>query len=505
MARFKRHNRPLITKRPRRSFSKAKKTANKGASQQPKGDVQSVPLAKTTEAQQTDNEPKAHNNIPLTDTIPESFGDDAPTSPPDPQEYDDQLSDINRMLSQVHDKVAETEISGHSHDIPATSAYTPSSFDGISRGREEYEVLEQALLQEQEKTRKMKHELALIKQEFDKEKQKLQLAVRDLRSELHRSEPIAENSFFTLSKELTEALKTIDQLAPPSTHQSGGAENTSAQAVSFDELMDAKIENEQQDPVQEPISEAKTSLTQEIVEPKTVKAAEELAKDKKTNPQSKKKRLLVTGAAAVAMLLVLSATLSYQILTTPDVDESLVQEVLEKNSGSIAGVQVQEGEMSDSGSVEDNPTALLAQSNKAQAKVPFDQTHWEVLRDPDIGVQFSYPANASEITKTDSSVTVLRSNGYIFKVQKIETALPLKEYWEQIKSSSLNYLVEETTFINRTALHLILEDVADFPGNRYLVENDGSIFDFWYASGKGTFDDDDYARVEYMIKTIALL
>lgn len=501
MARFKRQNKPLVTKRPRRSFSQAKKSAKKVSNQQPTGDIRSVLKANMPKTQQPSNEPNTQDKIPLADTMPESLGNNVTTSLPEPSEYDDQVSEINRMLSQVHDKVAQTEIGDHSHDIAATSAYTPSSFDGISRGREEYEVLEQALLQEQEKTRKMKHELALIKQEFDKEKQKLQLAVRDLRSELHRSEPIAENSFFTLSKELTEALKTIDQLSPPNTATNPVPDDVSAQAVSFDELMDAKIENDQQ----KPTPEVSTPINQDVVEPKMVKAAEEPAKDKTTKPQSKKKRLLVTGAAAVAMLLVLSATLSYQILTTPDVDENLVQEVLEKNGGSIAGVQVKEGEISDNGSVEDNPTALLAQSNKAQAKVPFDQTHWEVLREPDIGVQFSYPANASEITKTDSSVTVLRNNGYIFKVQKIETALPLKEYWEQIKSSSLNYTVEEVKFINRAALHLVLEDVADFPGNRYLVEKDGSIFDFWYASGKGTFDDDDYARVEYMVKTIALL
>jgi hypothetical protein len=496
MARFKRQNKPLITKRPRRSFSQAKRAAKKVSTQPPAGDIRPVLKAKVT-----GTETKTHDKIPLADTMPKSLGSDTRIPPPDPQEYDDQLSDINRMLSQVHDKVAETEIGEHSHDIPASSAYTPSSFDGISRGREEYEVLEQALLQEQEKTRKMKHELALIKQEFDKEKQKLQLAVRDLRSELHRSEPIAENSFFTLSKELTEALKTIDQLAPPHSAANIAADNVSAQAVSFDELMDAKIDNEQQPTAPEPM----TPLPEEVAVPKTVKSPEEPVKEKAAKPSSKKKRLLITGAAAVALLLVLSATLSYQILTTPQVDDALVQEVLDKNSGSIAGVEIKEGEIRDSGSVEDNPTALLAQSNKAQAKVPFDQTHWEVLREPDMGVQFSYPANASEITKTDSSVTVLRNNGYIFKVQKIETALPLKEYWEQIKSSSLNYTVEETKFINRTALHLVLDDVADFPGNRYLVEKDGSIFDFWYASGKGTFDDDDYARVEYMIKTISLL
>jgi hypothetical protein len=130
---------------------------------------------------------------------------------------------------------------------------------------------------------------------------------------------------------------------------------------------------------------------------------------------------------------------------------------------------------------------------------------WDAFKDPTIGVEVNYPKNAVNVVKTETSLTFLRKNGYIFKIQVYETALDVAEYWKSIKANSLNYKVKETTFREETALFLELEDIAEYPGDRYLVKRGDFVYDVWYATYSKTLSDDDVKRVEIMLNSFKFL
>lgn len=520
MARFKRNKKPLTqVVRHRRAFVTEKKSPQKTKPVVPAVNPDVAPSKSTdlrlihTLAGDVPQKPVTEAGSQIQTAGDERVIEDAvePAAQvplPDQAEYDDSMAEINRLIDSVHQKVSQAHLD-IPDDLPATIAETPHEFDGVVGEQEEYEVLTEALKREQEKTLKLKHELRMIREEFDREKEKLKDSIKELRKELHRTEPIAENSFFTLSKELGEALESMDQLGvvPETAGMKAALKAQPETDFSIDEFMQ-----------NEPVATETVTDANEVVQPEAIKTEEtpkaeattqprEVVKDKPPETAKKtttKKRLLLTGAAAITALLVLSAGLSYNIMTKPAVDETLVQEYIQKQNGTVAGVQTN-GNMESTGDVSDNPATTLAQTEKAQAIVPFEQTVWESLREPIFGVQFQYPANAVEIMKTDSNITLLRKSGYIFKVQLVETSLSLDEYYEQIKATSLNYEVEKTTFANKPALYLKLQDVADFPGNRYLVAENGLIYDFWYATDSSAFDSDDIKRVEYLLKTVSIL
>jgi hypothetical protein len=187
-----------------------------------------------------------------------------------------------------------------------------------------------------------------------------------------------------------------------------------------------------------------------------------------------------------------------------EVDDALVEEYLKQQTeGDVAGIATENPAAP--GQAAAPPVQAQAQPTKfdqAQADVPFEQTVWDKFKEPIFGIEMEYPINAVNIIKTDSSITFIRKNGYIFKVQKVDTALELEEYWKQIKATSLNYKVTPKDFAKQKALHLELEDITDFPGDRYLVKMGDAIFDVWYATASEKFVQDDMKRVERMLSSV---
>jgi hypothetical protein len=232
---------------------------------------------------------------------------------------------------------------------------------------------------------------------------------------------------------------------------------------------------------------------------------EEVAQAKIVDPKKKKKKMLITGAAAVAVLVVLSGAFSLQMKAGSEVDDALVEEYLKQQTeGDVAGIAT-ENPTAAGQAASTPPVQAQTQPTKfdqAQADVPFEQTVWDSFKEPIFGIEMEYPINAVNIIKTDSSITFIRKNGYIFKVQKVETALELEEYWKQIKATSLNYKVTPKDFAKQKSLHLELEDITDFPGDRYLVKMGDAIFDVWYATASEKFVQDDMKRVERMLSSV---
>jgi hypothetical protein len=87
----------------------------------------------------------------------------------------------------------------------------------------------------------------------------------------------------------------------------------------------------------------------------------------------------------------------------------------------------------------------------------------------------------------------------------IETGLDLQVYWDQVKATNYDYAVKEVEFKSYKALHLTLQEEADYPGNKYLVKVDDTIYDVWYATESKKFSADDIKRVDHMIRNIDFL
>jgi hypothetical protein len=148
-------------------------------------------------------------------TLEPSASNPEPTPPPPTDvlpEPETQISDIKRMISQTSLRLTEE----HQDDrplIPGSGLIdTPESFDGISDDGEKLSLLEQQVIKENRRARKLEHEMALLKAEFEDEKKQLQHMVKDLKQELHRTAPLHDNKFFSLSKELRSAMDEISSI-----------------------------------------------------------------------------------------------------------------------------------------------------------------------------------------------------------------------------------------------------------------------------------------------------
>lgn len=411
-----------------------------------------------------------------------------------------EVAEIERYIENTSKKISNWEEENRSED--QASNFTPGTFDGISNTSEKVELMEEQLLNEQRKAARLAHEMDLLKAEFEREKEKLEKNVKELKKELYRSAPLQDNRFFSLSRELKEAIGQIETIsadlhqtlptpapvntAPPvqpilkpSTVEAPPPVAAATKPPSQPELKIVKRPVEKTEPVQEAIQNP----------------AEIDAEKPKTSIKKKKKKLAITGAAAVTIMVILSAGASSALLSNPKVDESLVQEYLGQD-GQVQGSTNEDGSPAQSPK-KDNQELLFS-------SVPFDQTIWETFSDPIFGVSTEYPVNASEMVKTDSNVTFRRLNGFIFKIQRVDTSLNLDDYWTQIKASNLEHEVDRKTFKGKDALHLTLTEKTDYPGDRYLIKNGEVIFDVWYAKASDKLTQDDVKRAEKMLESFRI-
>jgi hypothetical protein len=216
-------------------------------------------------------------------------------------------------------------------------------------------------------------------------------------------------------------------------------------------------------------------------------AAVTAVKPEPTAKEKKEKKLLITGAAAV-MVLFVGGLVSWRFTAAPKVDQKLVSSYLAK-TGQVQGVQTQ--------------AANAPGTANKDADLPYEQTKWEQFNDPILGVALTFPANLITKTATETSITFLRKEGYIFKVQRVKTSQTVDEYWEQIKNLGFKYTSSPAKWKNKDALLLTMEDTSDYPGNRYLIKNGDSIFEVWYAVPGGKFSNDDIKRSERMLDSVS--
>lgn len=126
------------------------------------------------------------------------------------------------------------------------------------------------------------------------------------------------------------------------------------------------------------------------------------------------------------------------------------------------------------------------------ADVPFDQTTWEVANDSEFGIQFDYPKNASNRTRTlgGNNLWVLRKNGYMLKISRFQTTDTLDAWWQV---NQKNYSDEskgvKTTFKGLPAMYVESKVKTVTSGSSYFVRRTDGIYQIWIKDESAATDD----------------
>jgi flagellar biosynthesis chaperone FliJ len=447
--------------------------------------------------------------VPKETTTPSSYQQNyqpAPSPPPEPltkeklqsspvvaEAKEQELSEINRLIQHTLSKLEHLEQNrAAEHE---TREENVTAFNGVSSPQEQLELLEAELKKYQVKAAKLEDEVTNLKTEYGQEKQQLEKTIKELKQELHRTQPIQDNRFFSLSKEIREAVQALNNLndGPPILAPSPQLVLNPSPAPTTPPVASnpPSPASPPPQPVAAPLSPTPAPPPAPV--PAVVTPAPTVAAAVATTPptpaQEKEKKLLITGAVAIVALF-MGGVISWKLTARPKVDQKLVDNYL-NHTGQVQGAQTQ--------------LANVPGTANKDADVSYEDTKWENFNDPILGVTLTYPANVITKTATETSITFLRKDGYLFKVQKTPTKVKLEDYWQQIKDIGRRYQAAPTKWRGKDALLLTLQETADYPGNRYLVKNTDSVFDIWYAIPGGKFSNDDIKRAERMIDTISFL
>lgn len=411
-----------------------------------------------------------------------------------------EVQDINQFIRRSSDKIAGREDDQEYEENQ--SSFSPNEFDGISSPNEERTLLKEQIKHVERENLKLKHQLDLLKTDYETEKKHLTTTIRDLKSELHRTAPLTDNKFFTFSKDIREVANAVKSLSEVEVEEMPGSADND---MNFDTAMPPSVEFDS--PLGNKSANPSQNRTSRVVESPnashssdnktTIQTEPEKAKNITTDSKkaSKNTKKNITIATVVAILVFGVSTVF--ISQKPKVNQDIVSAYLD-NTGQVQGTSDQSAE-----TVE--PTPSLVRKEFKNNEVSFEETQWETFRDEFLGFQVKYPGNATDLLHTGNTITFLRKEGYLFKMQRIMTEDSAEEYWEKTKTDGLEYEAEPVTIASKPGLHLILKEETEFPGNRYLIKVGDHIFDIWYLAETDKFGEDDMKRVEFMVNSMRFL
>jgi len=409
---------------------------------------------------------------------------------------------------------------------------------------ENLERLELGVEKAHERDEKIAKQLKEIQDQYALEKEKMQKTIHILKKEIEHHTPLSENKFFTISKQLSDITQAMNRLLEsenwieqsqktlqPTISANGvtlqdQTANISEQVklISGQNNADQKADQNNQTKTTLP-EENKQTISNTEKKPEEVintsPASTPIPADKipesSEKPEKVRRKIpkpLIAVLSTIILTGVIGGIVWYNFNKTPQVDAQLLQEYLPADAKPPEQApQNQEEKKIDQTSLE-NPTppdkskvqgASDEKYAESQADVAYSDTLWDTFKDPTIGIEVSYPKNTVNVVKTESSLTFLRKTGYIFKIQVYETALEIDEYWKSVKATNLDYSVKETQFRDKEALFLELEDITEYPGDRYIVKNGEFIYDIWYATFSNRISDDDIKRVDIMLNSFKFL
>lgn len=412
-------------------------------------------------------------------------------------DHTNEVRNIDEYIKKTARKIAGEEEDEDSHF--ESLHHNPEKFDGVTSIHEEKTLLKEQLKHLERENLKLKHEIDLLKADYDDEMKKTNATIRDLKSELHRTMPLTDNKLFTFSKDLREVVNSVKALTAEELNEDlpelqvddhAHEEMTPPPVVSIDLPLTNKTLHAEQS--------SRPKQVVKIDEPKD-DMVEEVKSNKKVMPKipvSKKTKKVILTTTAVAIITFAVGT--FALNQKPQVNQKIVDSYLESNG------QVQ-GATSDSVKSVGSAAPTMVKKEQKNNQISFEETKWEVFRDEFLGLQIEYPGNAIDILHTGNTITFLRKEGYLFKAQRLQTDKTLEEYWDSIKANGLQYKVEKTKLNIDEALHLVLDESVEFPGNRYLLKKNGFIYDLWYAVPNPAFDDADMKRVDKMMESLRFL
>ncbi len=390
-----------------------------------------------------------------------------------------------------HHAMQEHRQSGHAENSK------PAKFEAeLEALKDKVGFLEKELLASYQRETGLKTSVEKLEQEVVSRQAGLRQQLDTLRKDVvPATEPAKdENKLTSLSMQLTQVMQSMNTMMDDDPDGSVKDVPKAVMPIAVDEVAE-EVSKKQEDKKKE-------------VSPKPIEKVKESGK-------SKKKKVMWLFASLVLVIGGVAAGAFFFLNGQTTVDPELIKNYLpEGQSQSEQATPTSQAEVapeiadSENGSVQGAATSTSPPGNnfeQSNADVAYGETRWDTHKNPQLGVQFDYPSNSANVVRTDTSVTVLRKTGYIFKIQYVKTALDLKDYWNQIKARNLVYKSSETTFRDLPALFLELDDQSDYPGNRYLVKKDDVIYDIWYAINSSNLSDDDAKRIDIILNSFKFL
>lgn len=426
---------------------------------------------------------------------PDSPHQPASSGEPNPSPADPEIQHLQKLIQEASDKIQSIE----EKKLEAQKAQQTEpkeeveAFNGVSSSEEADTIIRERLNHLQKENLKLKNQLELIHNDFKKEKQDLDKTIKTLKTELHRSAPIQENKFFSFSKELREAVKAIENISDVSIPSRGtqvvleSQPPTTNMVETNSEPIKAQpklITTSQTPPDQQPSTTTKDSQPPEnpSLTPKS---------DDSPKPSGKEKKLLITGVALLVVLM-LGGILSFQLTARAKVNEKLVEEYLQ-----VQGAQ--SGELTQASKTNNGITP------DKQLELPYEETQWEVVEEPAVGVRVRYPANLTERLHSSNGITFMRKDSYIFKFLGVPSDKTIEEYWEERKESGVKYEANQIDFKNKPTLHLTPLEELEYPIEKYITKHKDMIYEFWFAAPSQKYSEADFKRIEDMKQSVTFL
>ena len=149
----------------------------------------------------------------------------APESSEETKQTQSEIDEIQRIIQQASSRLQDLEKQKREEEerkAKESENVVVEKFDGVSDSSEEIALIKEELAHYQKENKRLQHELSLIKEDFTKEKELLEKTVKELKKKSHTKNPVEDNTFFSFSDQLKDALEMIDTLNDPNfkPHQS---------------------------------------------------------------------------------------------------------------------------------------------------------------------------------------------------------------------------------------------------------------------------------------------
>lgn len=415
-------------------------------------------------------------------TEPRQVGSSASSASQEVQQINELIQQATNRLKQIEEEEAQRAKLRYE----AASEDEPEEYDGMSDEQEQLKLLSEEIDNLRREHKKLHQELTDLKQEFVDGKKVLEKKVSQVKSEVVTETKVEKSKpTFSFSDELDKALKAIETMGTD-------LSNLDESFVQIDQPPPEPTTNLTETETKAAVPLATLAKTEDVKTDKPTQA-EEVQPTKVEDPKKGKEKKLLMAAVTLFFILVAGGGVSYKLTSSPAVDPKLVDEYLS---------QVPEGQVM--GMINTAKTSPSGIEGNKDAEVSYDQLEWDKYSNLSLGIEVSYPANAIERLQGSNSVTFLRKDSYIFKVQIIDSSLDLEDFWTTRQDPSVKTDTIAETFKDKPALHVIPLTPTEYPGERYLIKQANSIVEVWFALEGGGFTSDEAKMAQTMLESLVL-